>query len=184
MKRCAVCILFLLLTGCSENDELQAGMELRSKLLQASGCAFSVSAAADYGSELYSFSMDCTADRQGEIAFTVTQPESISGISGKLHSDSGELIFDNTALHFPLMADQQLSPVSAPWILLNTLRSGCITSACEEEGIIRLSVDDRYEEDALRLDIWLDEGQLPVHADILQEGRRILSLDVKNFVIT
>ena len=158
-------------------------MELRSRLLQSSQCSFSITADADYGSQIYSFSMDCTADPQGNIDFTVTEPESIAGISGKLSSESGTLTFEKTALHFPLMADELLSPVSAPWILLNTLRSGYLTSACEEEGQIRLSLDDRFEEDALGLDIWLDENRLPVHADVLQEGRRILSLDVRNFVM-
>ena len=183
MKRLAVCLLLLFLTGCSENPELQEGIELRSRLLQASQCSFSVSIQADYGDELSEFAMDCTADEKGSIGFTVTAPESISGISGTLSASGGELTFDGTAVDFGYLADGELSPVSGPWIFLNTLRSGNITSACEEEGKIRLSVDDSYQEDALRLDIWLDESGLPVHADVLSQGRRILALGVKDFRI-
>lgn len=183
MKRFAVCLLLLFLTGCSESKEINEGMQLRSRLLQAENCSFSLCIDAEMDRQMYRFSMDCRADSSGNIDFTVTQPETISGISGKLSAAGGAVTFHDTALDFPLQAEHQLSPVSAPWVLMNTLRSGYITSACREEGSVRLSVDDSFEEDALRLDIWLDADQLPKHADVLENGRRILSLDVSNFVI-
>ena len=78
------------------------------------------------------------------------------------------------------MTDDLLTPASAPCIFLKTLRSGCISAVCREEDALHMTVDDSYAEDALRLDIWLREN-VPVRADISQVGRRILSLDVKNF---
>lgn len=183
MKRCAVCMLLLILTGCSENREVNDGLELRSKLLQAAESSFSICVNTDNDGNLYAFSMDCVADQQGNIAFTVIEPETISGITGKISASGGALTFDDTALDFGLLADGELSPVSAPWILMNALRSGCITSACKEGETVRLSIDNSYEENALRLDIWLNSGKLPEHADVLQNGRRVLSLDVKKFVI-
>ena len=183
MRRFAVCVLLFFLAGCSENKEINDGLELRTRLLQSRECSFSVCINVDYGQQLYNFSMDCIADQQGNIRFTVTEPETISGICGQISSDGGALMFDNVALDVGLLADNQLSPVSAPWILMNTLRSGCLTSACREDGMIRLSLDDRYEEDALHLDVWLDTDNLPQHADILHNGIRVLSLDVKNVVI-
>lgn len=183
MKRFAVFLLVLLLSGCAENDGLQTGMELRSRLLQSNGCSFSVDIRGDNGREISEFSMDCTADEKGNIRFTVTAPESISGISGKLSASGGALTFDDTALDFGLFPEGTVSPVSAPWIFLNTLRSGNLLSACEEDGSVRLSVDDSYAEDALRLDIWLDGSDLPVRAEVLRSGRRILTLDVRSFTI-
>lgn len=182
MKRFAVCLLLLFLSGCGETDKLQTGMELRSRLLQCRECSFSVDILADNGQEISEFSMDCTADSRGEILFTVTAPESISGISGKLSASGGALTFDERLLDFGLFPDGDVSPVSAPWIFLNTLRSGNLLSACEEAGRTRLSADDSYAEDALRLDIWL-EKELPVRAEVLSGGRRILTLDVRSFTI-
>ena len=158
-------------------------MELRSKLLQASRCSFDVSVTADYGDKIHIFAMDCQGDSKGNLTFTVTEPDTISGITGILSGEGGKLTFDETALHFDLLAEQQISPVSAPWILLRTLRSGYMTSACAEEGRVRLSIDDSYEENALRLDIWLDQENQPEHADILYDGRRILYLTVDHFEI-
>ena len=47
----------------------------------------------------------------------------------------------------------------------------------------RLSIDDRYEDDALHLDVWLEESGTPVKAEVLYRERRILSMDVKNFTL-
>ena len=127
--------------------------------------------------------MGCVTDPYGDISFTVLKPDSISGISGKLTGEGGKLTFDETALHFELMTEEQLSPISAPWIFLNTLRKGYITSVCSENNAIRLSLDDSFDENPLHLDIWLDSENNPKQADILYDGRRILSLNVINFEI-
>ena len=127
--------------------------------------------------------MDCITDSSGDVRFSITKPDSISGICGTLSAEGGKLLFDETALSFDLLAEEQLTPVSAPLILIGTLRKGYITSACSEDGQIRLSINDSYKENPLRLDIWLDTDHLPEHADILFEGRRILSLHVRKFSI-
>lgn len=185
MKKAGVLVLFLfLLSGCmSESAEIERGMALRSKLLQSDGCSFDARITADYGDKLYTFVLACRADAQGNVRFSVLEPESISGITGTVTGEGGALTFDSTALHFELLTDDQLSPVSAPWIFLKTLRSGYLTSAGMEEELLRLTVDDSYEDDALQLDIWLDRRDVPLRGDILYDGKRILTLSVENFEI-
>lgn len=178
-------VILISLTGCSDSSkEIKRGMALRTKLLQAESVQFDADITADYGDQLYFFSIACQGNSQGDVTFTVTAPESISGITGNISNEGGKLTFDDVALQFDLMADDQLSPVSAPWILMKTLRSGYLTSAGMEEALLRLTIDDDYEDDALQLDIWLDEQDLPQQAEIVYDGRRILSLDVKKFVIS
>lgn len=181
----AACVLvILIMTGCKGTpSELDAGLDLRGRILKASECTFTAEITADYGDQIHNFSLDCHSDSSGNVSFTVTEPETISGISGKLTGSSGSLIFEDTVLYFPMTADGQLSPVSAPWILMKTLRSGYLVSAGTEEGSIRLSIDDSFEEDALRLDVWLNGENMPEHADVLYDGKRILTIHVKNFVI-
>jgi len=158
-------------------------MALRSRLLQATSCNFAVDITADYGQAVYEFSMTCEADARGDVRFAVTAPETIAGITGTVGGDGGKLTFDHTALQFDLMADEQVTPVSAPWILLKTLRGGYLTSAGMEDGCLRLSIDDSYEDEALHLDIWLNGQDVPLRADIVYDGRRIVSLDVRDFTI-
>lgn len=184
-KTVGLLLLVFLLSGCSgASREIERGMALRAKLLKATCCSFDTQITADYGDKTYQFSMACQGDAQGNLTFTVTAPETIAGITGQVTSQGGKLTFDDVALQFDLMADDQVTPVSAPWILLKTLRSGYLTAAGMEGDQLRLTVDDSYEDDALTLDIWLDGDDLPVRAEILYDGRRILSLSVANFQVS
>lgn len=185
MKKLAwLAVLVVFLSGCSNTSrEIERGMALRSKLLKASSCSFDAEITADYGDKLYIFSMACQGDSRGDLTFQVTAPETIAGITGTIRPKNGQLTFDDTALQFDLMADGRISPVSAPWVFLQTLRGGYLTSAGTEEGLVRLTLDDSYEDDALHVDIWLDDQDLPARAEILHGGRKILSLGVKSFLI-
>ena len=174
-----------LLTGCSRvPKEMERAVALRSRLLQASSCTFDAEITADYGEEIQTFSMNCTADSQGGVSFRVTEPQSIAGITGILSKQGGAMTFDETALYFNPLADEQLSPVSAPWVLVRALRGGYLTSAGMEDGLLRVSVNDSYEDDALNLDVWLDSSDIPRKADICYAGKRILSLKLENVQIS
>ncbi len=180
-------VLMLLVFGLSacagQNAQMERALQLRSKLLAAKGCSFQAKITADYGNKTYSFSMECTADEKGNISFTVTEPETIAGICGKLTDGKGNLTFDDTALAFEMLADGLLTPVAAPWVFLNTLRSGYISSCGEEGAYTRITLHDSYEADALKLDVWLNGEQLPVQGEIMWKDRKILTIAVSNFQI-
>ena len=183
MKRgLALLLLVFTLAGCGKEDDcLERGMALRNKLLQSSGYSFQAEITADYGDKTYEFTMQCSVDKNRNLTFTVTEPESIGGISGVISGAGGQLTFDNTVLAFDLLADGEVSPVSAPWLLIKTLQGGYLSSCGMDGENLRLTIDDSYEADALQLDIWLDDQDLPDHAEILWQGRRVLSLDVEDF---
>ena len=185
MKQIAAVFLSLvLLTGCTgKRDELDRAMKLRANLLGCLGCSFDVTVTADYGDSYYTFVMNCQATGRGDLQFTVLQPESIAGITGEISSGEGKLTFDDVALHFPLLADDQVTPVSGPWILMKTLLGGYLTAANEEDDLLHLTIHDSYEEDALQMEIWLDGEDEPVNAEILYDGRRIITMTVENFTM-
>ena len=185
MKRllCLI-ILFLVFCGCHNGkDQLDDSLSLRQQLLSSDKCTFTAEITADYGEELYQFTVECQGDKQGNLEFSVVAPESIAGITGKITELGGSLTFDDTVLAFPPMADGQFTPAAAPWIFLKTLRSGYIVSSTSEGSFTYLQIDDSYSDEALHLDIWLNEEQNPVRGEILWQGRRILSLSVKDFKI-
>jgi len=176
-----VCLL-VLLSGCAKGEaELDRAIALRTKLL-SQGVSFDAEITADYGDKTYTFSVSCKTDTGGNLVFSVREPAGISGISGTVSVSGGKLTFDDQALAFPLLADGQLSPVSGPWILMNSLRSGYLSSCGAEGNLLRVAIDDSYAQDALHLDIWLDEKDCPVRGEILWKGRRLLSIAVSNFV--
>ena len=177
-------LCMMLLTGCmGKNEELETVMDLRAKLL-ANDCSFQAEVTADYEDKQYTFGLYCEGDTKGNLGLRVTSPDTISGIEGRASSDGGELTFDDTALTFPLLADDQVTPVSAPYLLIKTLRGGYVRSAGEEGELVRATIDDSYEEDALQLDIWLNGEGMPVRAEILYDGRRILAMNITDFQIS
>lgn len=183
-KALALVLAVLLLSGCSSGQQaIDRALDLRGRLLKATGCSFTAKITADYGDTVQYFTVDCKGDDCGGLEFTVKSPETIAGICGSISEDGGKLTFDDVALSFPLLTQEQISPVSAPWIFLRTLRGGYLTSAGEKDGLLRVTIDDTYEEDALQLDIWLNGENMPVRAEILYDGVRILSLEVENFEI-
>ena len=185
MKKAAASLILavLCLTGCGkENPELERGLALRARAQQAGSCSFSAQLEADFGDQLYEFSLDCQTSSEGKMAFQVTGPETISGITGTLSQEGGALTFEETALAFPMLSQGLVSPVSGPWLFWKALTAGCITSACVEGEALRLSLSDSYEESALQLDIWCDGEDLPARVEICQEGRRILTISLSNFM--
>jgi len=177
----SVMVVLMLLSGCgSGNAGLEGAMAFRDRLLDASGCEFSALITADYGTGSDTFRMEVHADAEGNVAFEVTEPEPISGITGTVTRSGGALTFDDTILGFPMLAEGRLAPVSAPWVLLKALRSGYLSSVGKESDGWRLTVLDSYEEDALVLDVWFDENWQPIHSEILFKGEKILTLVPEN----
>lgn len=180
----AVLALLLMLSGCEGGaKELDRALALRSRLLAGNGCTFLADITADYGDKVHSFSVSCQGDSQGNLNFAVTKPQTIAGITGQISESGGKLTFDDTALQFALLTDDQLSPVSAPWVFLRTLRGGYLTGAAQQAEQLYIQAKDSYADDALGVDLWLGTEELPVRAEILWKNRRILTLEIQDFQI-
>lgn len=179
----SVLIVLLLITGCrGEDAAMERAMSLRDKMLKSNGCQFSASVTADYGEKLYTFEMKCQIDKFGNLSFEVVKPETISGIKGTVSDDRGALTFDDKVLAFELMADGQITPVCAPWILIHTLRGGYISGCGIDGDGLHMQIDDSYAEDALQMEIWTNETDIPIQGEILWKGRRILTVSVADFI--
>ena len=183
MKRLFIVFMVLsILEGCGFGQEaLDSALLFRKKLLLAEKCDIVCEISADYGDEIHTFTLACMTDRDGDVMFSVLEPESISEISGRISTLGGSLTFDDAVLGFPLLVDNTLSPVSAPWILINSLRNGYMVSCGKETDGMRLCVNDSYEDDALVLDVWFDMYMTPRYAEIFWRGRRILTINIEKF---
>ena len=171
----------LCLVGCSSESALNEPMTLREKIIAASSCSFDATVTADYGEMIYSFGMHCIFDQMGNMRFSVTEPESIAGITGKIVNDEGALTFDDRVLVFELLSDGQVTPVSAPWLVMRSLRSGYIRSSGRSDDGCKIIIDDSYTEDALKVDVWLNENGVPRSAELVWQNRRILSVSIEEF---
>ena len=93
------------------------------------------------------------------------------------------MTFDDVALSFPLLAEELVTPVSGPWVFYTTVRSGYIASAGADGEYTRVTIQDNVQDQSLQLDLWMTEQNIPVQADIRWENRRILIMQIRNFVI-
>lgn len=171
------------LCGCAAGNDPDRAMALRKTLLKSEEVTFTAEITADYGDKLYTFTLDCTGNNEGALSFQVSAPESISGITGGISNAKGRLQFDEEVLAFPLIADDLMSPVSAPWVLYEALRSGYITSAQRDGENLALTISYPYGDEKLSLDVWLNPENKPVRGEILKDGRRYLTVDVSNFAM-
>lgn len=185
MKHFAVVFLMILtLAGCSANNTgMEQALALREALLNGDGCSFRTAITADYEDSVYSFEMECTADKEGNLSFEVIKPDSISGIKGEINHKEGKLTFDDQALLFQAFADDQVTPVSAPWVMLYSLRSGYIQGCGKYQDGLHIQIDDSYEDKTLTVEYYTDANHIPIRAEIIWQGRRIVSMDVENFTI-
>lgn len=172
----------VLFCGCDKNNApLDSAMQLRERILSSNGCSFQTTITADYGERIYTFTMDCQSDKNGNLDFTVVKPDTVAGIKGTISATGGNITFDDRVLAFQTLMEDQLTPVSAPWIFVKTLRSGYLKGCTSVNNGVQIYIDDTYFEDALQLIITTSEEQ-PSSAEIFWQDRRVLTLTVENFV--
>jgi len=160
---------------------MDRAVSMRSKMLAANGCSFVGNITADYGDKIYSFTLNCRAEKDGSVLFEVIAPEEIKGIKGNISTSGGKLTFDQQALLFEIMADGQISPVGMPWVFVKTLRNGYIKGCDVSNDGLYMQIDDSYADDALHMEIWTNSQDVPLRAELLWHGRRVLSMTVDNF---
>ncbi len=176
-------LLAAMLCGCTNSvSSMEPVLELRTQL-QEKGCSFDTVITADYGDKTYTFAMDVQVDAHGNLSFQVEKPESIAGICGKIDSGKGKITFEDTVLAFSLLADGQLSPVSAPWVVVGALRGGYLLSCGKDGDHTQVTLHDSYENDAMTVEVWLDPKKRPIHGEIIWKEHRILTIEIENFQI-
>lgn len=171
-----------LLIGCRKNNEdIDRALAFRQDLLKQNGCRFNCDLSADYGDVLYQFSLSCEADSSGALHFTVTNPESISGINGTIAKNGANIKFDDTVLGFPILSEDLPTPLSGPYLFLNALRGGYIR-ACEiQDKRMQLTIADTYEDNSIVMNIGFDGQEKPISCEFIWQGRRILSMQISSF---
>ena len=185
MRRLTLLLLCLsLLTACKgEESALSQANVFRGQLLSQGGCSFTARIQADYEQEIHDFTLACHGSAQGDMTLEVLAPESISGITATVGSGSGKLSYEGLSLGFPLMAQGQISPVSAPAEVLSCWLEAFILSAGDQGGFYRASYEKKLCNNALLVDTYFENG-IPISADLWYNSTKILHMDILEFSYT
>ena len=185
MARRVLCILLVMtfmLGGCSMQggSAMEEALAFRSKVL--GGCSFLAKITADYGEQVCTFSLSCRVDREGALLFTVTAPDTISGITGRVDGAGGKLTFDDVVLPFSPLAEGRLSPVASAYTAAQSWRTGYIATCGKEGEQLVFSVNTTYEENPLVADTRMDpEKGVPLSTEICYNGRKHISIVFTDF---
>lgn len=177
-------LLLALLTGCAGTETAQPSqkaLNFRTALMDAGGCSFTAEVAADYGSRVYTFTLDCDYTVDGEAHLTVTSPETISGISATVSADGAQVEFDGASLDFGQMANGYVAPMAVPWLLGNCWLREYISNAGSDGELERITYLQGYNEAELTLDTWLDAEGTPVRCEVSWDGTRCLTVTLSDF---
>lgn len=168
-----------LLCACAGggNDPLQTPMDFRASLLGHGGCAFELDAQADTGDLVWSLTLACALDADGNGSVTILAPESIAGISAVSEDGGASLRYEELVLGLGTLPGTELSPAQAPGRLVRAWAQAWIASAGPEaDGLFAC-----FEDGDLTVRSWFDEGGLPVRAELTVDGRTRFAAEIRNF---
>ena len=156
----------MLLSACSAKRPAQPPLTFRTALLQSGGCSFTAAITADYG----------------ESAASLTEPESIAGIQAQVKDTAASVSYDGMQLGLGSLANGNLAPLAAPYVLGQCWAGEYIDATGTEDGLLRTTYRMGYEEKELVVDTWFSQEPLaPVRAELSFEGRMVLRADISAF---
>lgn len=189
----AVLLMTLLLSGCGEKgaqaDDL--ALAIRGEYLEMAGCTASLEVHADYGSRVYDYGMDAAWTGDGGLTLTLTAPEEVAGVTGRVLEGETALEFDGMYLETGPLDASGLSPMDAFPALLTALREGYLAqSTLEGEGeeqVLHLTVRDPEGTpgEGREVQLWLSAaGHALLRGEISSDGTTVLTCVVNGFTMT
>ncbi len=129
MRKLMSCVLMmtLLLTGCgTKKDDSPENLAalIRAEYLSMSGCSFAVNLSADYGEQVFDFTVDAAWERGGDTVLTVNEPKLIAGITARIRDGETLLEYDGVGLSLGMLDLSGLTPVSAIPVLMECITTG------------------------------------------------------------
>lgn len=131
MRRSISCVLMmiLLLTACgmrTQDDPDELAARIRTEYLSASGGSAAAEISADYGEQVFDFTVNADWEREGDLVLTVTAPEPVAGITARIRDGETCLEYDGMGLSLGALDGEGLTPVSALPALLERICTGYI----------------------------------------------------------
>ncbi len=137
-RRFGLCVLMISLClalaacGGGASDAEQLALDIRGEYLAMEGCTAQLVLTADYGQRVYEYGLALEYRREGESVLTVTSPEAVAGVTGRLRDGSGYLEYDGVWVETGPLDDSGMSPMEAVPVLLRYATEGFIAECAME----------------------------------------------------
>ena len=160
---------------------MQQALDFRAALLQSGGCQFQAAVTADYGEQIFEFTLDCAYTPENGAKMTVVTPESIAGITAVVTPGGASIEYDGASFALGKLAGGHLAPMALPELLGRCWCSEYILAAGTSQDGWRLTCVSGYDSDELRVDTWLDDAGQPEYCEISYDGQMLLRAELTAF---
>ena len=118
MRKIISCVLMmiLLLTGCGKpRDDTPENLaaQIRAEYLSLKEWSSTVNLSANYGEQVFDFTVDAVWKREGDTVLTVTEPDLVAGITARIRDGETVLEYDGAGISIGMLDLSGLTPVSA-----------------------------------------------------------------------
>ena len=184
--------LCLALTACGPAEKgaqaEQLALEIRGEYLAMTACNTQVEVTADYGSRVFSYSLDVDYHREGETVLTVTAPEEIAGVTARMWEDSSVLEYDGVQVETGAVTEDGLSPMAAVPLMLEQAGAGfiaqCGLETLENGEVLRVVCRDPEGQpgEGVECTLWFQpETHALVRGELSQDGYTVLTCTFTQF---
>mgnify|MGYP006903491892 CR=1 FL=1 len=177
MKRTILFALMipLLLTGCGARRDAENWKSFAEAVETAERIAFHAEITAHWEDSSASFGAD-VAREGGETCITLTAPETVSGITVRAKGGETAVEFDGVILSLDAGRSETLSPCGAPQRMLTALTQGAMEYSAASSASFA-------GPDGESITLWRDETGALTGAELARDGRKILTLEITEWVI-
>lgn len=177
MRKYVLLFLFCtLLCGCTAGDTLDRAEALIQNAAAASGYAALAEVRLDCGDTVERYTLSVKAEGD-ETRVSVLVPEVLEGVTAVLSGETLAIEYEGTAMG-GVSVSPSICAVNCVPLALSALRSGELCERGEEDGLLRLAFST---EDGLRAALYFDENDLPVLAELEENGRIAAQIEFTSF---
>ncbi|MEA4965596.1 MAG: hypothetical protein VB055_07230 [Oscillospiraceae bacterium] len=175
-------MLCLLLTSCgAAENSMKDALAFRSVLQEHGGCSFTAAVTTEVEDRGYCFTLQAEYRTDAPTRITVTEPETLRGISAELTAADAVIAFDGVELDFGTLDSRLSSPLYCPLVFGSCWDQEYIDCAGADGDSYRVTYRMGYDDEELILETWFTEG-VPSRCEIYGGETLLLSADVESFI--
>ena len=173
--------LVFVLSACGKTDARTAFEAFSSNLNEQDALAFTARVRAEYDDRRAEFTLNYAADEES-TRITVVSPEIIRGVSARIRAGETALEYEGVSLDTGALDNFGLSPMSALPLLIETLKTGYLDTAWEEDGTLCAVF---VPADGVSVQVKLDKyTKTPLSAEISSDGRVRVFAEISDWSLT
>lgn len=185
----ALCLLLPSCGGETGNEAEQLALEIRTEYLAMQSCSAHVELTADYSQRVYTYGLDLSYEREGEMTLAITGPEHIAGITAHIRAGETALEYEGVRVETGPLNEAGLSSMNALPALLTGVQEGFLAESVlegggEEPETLHITIRDPEAEagSGTELQVWFDrETHAMLRGEISQDGFMVIQCVLSEF---